>query len=164
MKDWRLWVIFILVLVAGVALGFGGRRLLTPTQLPLISPPPLTRASPAPLAGSTYQNEPCQFTVDYPGGWTLSPDATGTTITSQAGEEVNIACQSDIPRPPLTPDKIEAIVVDGVNAELYHDVSARDGSPVDKVIGDIPGSDLDFYLAGYGEAFDNLVSSFRWVQ
>ena len=94
-----------------------------------------------------------------------SRNNSSTIITDPDNPEAAIVttCQSEIPKPPLPPEKIEDIVLDGVPARLYHDSSSKDGSPRDEVIVTHPVLNHEIIIAGFGPAFDQAVSSFKFL-
>lgn len=184
MRNLILPAVLIFILILGVVLGIAIFQIrqgpkektinlptptvsLTPTPSPIVPTATSTAtptASPRIVGVSAYENRGCKFAINYPGVWQLVESVGGARIENPTtGEEIKIACQPDIPRIPLPPEKIENINLDGVAAKLYHDASAKDGSPLDVVIGDVPGSGNDFYLAGFGAIFNDILTSFHWI-
>ena len=83
-----------------------------------------------------------------------------TLTTEGISNKIAIACAPEIPRPPLPPEKTEKVNVAGIETTLYHDVSAKDGTPIDAIIMDHPKNPkLDVGFFGYGEGFKKLLST-----
>ena len=88
-------------------------------------------------------------------------------IDSQnASNSVALACQEEIPRPPLTLENIEEVTListsgASISGSLYHDASAKDGAPVDELIFTHPTTGLDVFLAGFGATFQQILSSLK---
>jgi len=113
-----------------------------------------------------YENTEFGFKIKYPPAWQVNEeklDVNGkatNVIFSKDNLEVVLIVQKDIPRPALKSDEIEKKVLpSGLVVSLYHDTDAMDGNNLDKVIFDLPKSDYDFYLAGYGVAFNQMFQS-----
>jgi hypothetical protein len=78
-----------------------------------------------------------------------------------------MACQKDIPRPPLSAGKIESIKIasssaypQGISAKRYHDSSQKNGSSIDTLIFTHPATTLDVFVATIGFPLDEILSSF----
>ena len=182
-------VIFILSIVATLLFGINIGKKLGKSQYSQPSPPAaaspkVTRPAtvspafaPNPTAetklpsssqsSSTYSDKSCGFSITYQGSYMdqKSRNNSSTIITDPDNPEAAIVttCQSEIPKPPLPPEKIEDIVLDGVPARLYHDASSKDGSPRDEVIVTHPVLNHEIIIAGFGPAFDQAVSSFKFL-
>jgi|GEM_PF-6541121 len=103
------------------------------------------------------------FTLDYPASW--QKEVRGDSITfSSEKEEINLIIQKEIPRVPLPPELVEELDLGAVKATLYHDKSMKDGAPVDKLIFTLPKTGDDFYLAGYGETFNQMIKTLKLIQ
>ena len=77
-----------------------------------------------------------------------------------------LACQKDIPRPPLVAGKIESIKIAsssanpvGYPAKRYHDSSQKDGSPIDTLIFAHPKNKMDVFIATVGFPLDEILST-----
>jgi hypothetical protein len=132
---------------------------ITATPSP-IAAPPVTR--------STYKNTFCGFSFQFPDTLTKLEDASGSALfveTSTTKQILAVACQKDIPRPPLVPEKIETLSFSSspgaasISAKLYHDASAKDGTPVDALIFRNPKTGLDVYIAGFGDTYNEVLST-----
>lgn len=126
---------------------------------------PNIAASPAasPTPGKLeFTSEACDFSLSYPDTLT-SIDSPGNTLVlvnkADNKDTVVATCQKDIPRPPLPQSKTETIKIGSTSATLYHDASAKDGTPIDELIFRHPKTRLDVYLAGYGPNFDLIIRS-----
>lgn len=177
-RNTYLFVTFLAVfaaLVVGVNLG---KRSSPPSNaMTTITPTPLRPSDSAGQAPTPttalYTNKECGFSLDYPAGLTLMEGATGSAFlvnTQNQNESVAIACQEEIPRPPLTADKIETRTIynptktASVSARLYHDASAKDGTPIDELIFRHPKTGIDIFIAGFGETFDNIIATVKLLQ
>lgn len=150
-------------LVVGVNLG---KRL---SAVPAPTPSPAPAVSLAPTT-EVYTNEACGFSFAYP--TTLTPTATATESAlfihaTDKDQSVVVACQAEIPRPPLTADRIENLVIyneaqtASMSARLYHDSSAQDGTPIDELIFRNPKVGMDIFIAGFGETFNTIIETVK---
>lgn len=163
MHNKTLLVLSLLSVIAALLIGINiGKKLSVSQYLSQFAPNPTPFASPQPTGGggsptpisvksgkTTVKDESCGFTISYVN------DPSNPVITT---------CQQDIPKPPLTPDKIEDITLDGVPAKLYHDASSKDGSPRDEVIVKHPTLNHEIILAGFGPSFNEAVASFKFLR
>lgn len=149
-------VISFLAIIAALLVGFNlGQRL---KDQPAPSP------TPTPIANSLETYSSCGISFDYPQTLTKLEATSGATMfvdQKNASNSMALACQRDIPRPPLSPDKIEERMIGTVSAILYHDASPKDGTPIDELIFTHPATGLDVFLAGFGEVFDRVLSSLK---
>ncbi len=156
-RNTYLFVTFLAVfaaLVVGVNVG----RQLTSRQSPIAPPSPTPIPTHVPIS---YTNPLCGFTLDYPASLTMMGNTTASAIltnTEDTTQSVVITCQKDIPRPALVPENIETILIQSpggstVSAKLYHDSSAKDGTPIDELIFRNPKNGIDIFIAGIGETF-----------
>ena len=156
-------------LVVGVNLGRGFAGI--PANSPKVTPKPLPTVPAIPtITLNTYTNTVCGFSFQYPNTLTKLETASGSALlvdgTTKA-QSLAIACQKDIPRPPVPADKIEtrmlmnAANTASISATLYHDASPKDGTPVDSLIFRIAGSGLDAFIAGYGETYDQMLTTVK---
>jgi hypothetical protein len=116
---------------------------------------------------STFTDGTCGISFTIPGGYlrTSSQNGKSSIFTDPNDPNAMIAatCASQIPRPPLPAEKVEAILLDGVAATLYHDSNAKDGSPRDEIIAKHPTSGQEVFVAGYGETFQRALKSFKFT-
>ena len=135
---------------------------------------PLGGATPIPtlvinIAPQTYRDIFCGFSIDYPAGFTILENASGSAIlhnTADKTQSITLTCQKNIPRPALPADKIEALTIPtvtgaSVSAKLYHDSSAKDGTLIDAVIFRHPTNGMDGFIAGYGDAFNAAIKTIQ---
>ncbi|MCJ7739879.1 hypothetical protein MUP32_00995 [Candidatus Microgenomates bacterium] len=117
---------------------------------------------------STVTDQTCGFHLTFPGSYlrqkTENNQSQIFTNPDKPEEGVATACQEEIPKPPLTADKIESIILDGVAATLYHDQNAKDGTPRDEVIVKHPVKNIEIIIAGYGTIFQQALSSFKFLR
>ncbi len=161
-----LLLVSILAVCAAVLIGVNvGSRMTKPP-----SPSPVQTPSPEPeIITQTYMDTYCGFSLSYPSTFTVLENASGSAIfnnTSDKTQSITVTCQKDIPRPALPVDKIETLSIPAsgsatISAKLYHDSSARDGTPIDIVIFTHPVKGLDSYIAGYGASFNAAVKTLR---
>ena len=144
---------------------------LTPALIPTIistSAPSVYPTSKATSGKSTYRNETCGFEFSYPGSY-LSPKSVNgqsTIVTDPDNPSNTIAatCAAEIPKPPLPPEKIETITLDGVETTLYHDTSSKDGSPRDEVMAKHPTNEKEIIIAGFGPTFQSVLTYFKFIR
>jgi hypothetical protein len=155
-------------LLVGVHLG----KRLSPSSLQTATTTPTPTASPESTTSATqlYTNTMCGFTLQVPTTLSFMEGASGSAFLINANnqnESIAIACQSDIPRPPLTLDKIETVILyneaktASAAAKLYHDASAKDGTPLDQFIFYHPTKDMDVFIAGFGKTFDTVIATLK---
>lgn len=155
-------------LVVGVNVGRKVANLQTPPQ-PSSTIAPTSIASPTPTL-ILYSNQSCGFSFLYPDTLTKMEDASGSAIFIQTGSKmqtVAVACQKNMPRPPVSETNIETFLLTNdldtasISAKLYHDSSAKDGSPMDALIFRNPKNGLDIFIAGFGETFTAITKTIK---
>lgn len=140
------------------------------TRRPPISPRPTkkTSASLKTTDGiTTLTDRECGISVKFPESFVQQKieNANSKIFTDpdRPNEMIALVCQETIPEPPLPPENTESTILAGVAATLYHD-QQRDGSPREEIIARHPTLNHDILIAGWGPAFDDAVSSFRFLQ
>lgn len=153
-------------LVVGVNLGRKFSAPPTPTPEAVTTTAPTPTPTPTPHQVS-YIDETCGFSLEYPSTLKKAADASGSAILSNQTDQIVITCQREIPRPPLVPERIGDLVLQSAStsatasARLYHDGSAKDGTPVDKLIFRNWRTGYDIFIAGLGPVFDALVRTVK---
>jgi len=156
-----------LAIVAALLIGFNLGRTVPQQASTGTLPTQITTPSPtfAYLVGST-----CGVSFQYPNTLTPMESSTSGTVfanLSHPDESVIVVCQKDIPRIALPADKIESMnipVASGtasVSARLYHDTSAKDGSPTDKLMFTHPKTGLDVFIGGFGPVFTQFIATLK---
>jgi hypothetical protein len=137
-----------------------------PTPDPSVTPEATTSAL------QPYTNSICGFSLVFPTTLSFMEGASGSAFlidSKNQNESIAIACQEEIPRPPLTADKIETVILynesksASVAAKLFHDASAKDGTPLDQLIFRHPKTQDDVYLAGFGETFNSIIKTIKLI-
>lgn len=170
-------IIIVLTVIASLLVGINvGKRLSGELpQLPIASPQVLVVTSPSPLATPlpqpvAFELKDCGVAFTYQNDFTLTEASRGAQLTRQHTatpgaqmtlEQINVACSEEIPRPPLKKDRIEVATVAGLTVNLYHDASAKDGTPLDAVIFTHPKNGLDIAILGFGTAFNRLLQTLK---
>jgi len=190
MAKGTLILFFLLSIIATLLLGINiGKKIGTnqplnsqPTTYNLqpttIHPSPTLTNIPTPVAtisagisikaGSTtiYNDATCGLKFSYPAIFTkqkaVSVKATILSDPQNPNSALAVSCDQKIPRPPVSSDKIENITLDGIGGLLYHDRN-QDGTPRDEVIVKHPAKNLEIIIAGYGPTFQQVISSFRFL-
>lgn len=189
-KNTLFFIIFLIVvasLLFGINIGknlgvkqYLNQNLPTPTQI-IRQPSPTQTLTPTPtqtvISGdkisvganqSVYTDQACGFTLTFASTFLNQQTVNGTstiiTDPDDPASAIVAICQEEIPKPPLLPERIKDITIDGVAAKLYHDVSAKDGSPRDEIIVRHPAKNWDIIVAGYGTTFEEAVSSFKFLK
>lgn len=138
----------------------------TMTLIPTIASPSATRA-PKTTGISSYSDKTCGFSFSYPGSFLRSQTENAQSVIFTDPDDPNAAiattCASSIPRPPVSSDKIEAVTIGGVAANLYHDQN-KDGTPRDEVIVRNPNNGMEIIIAGFGRTFQQALSTFKFVE
>lgn len=155
-------------LVVGVNLGrkFSTPAAPTPQAVTTTAPTPTPTPLPHPVS---YVDAKCGFTFDYPSNLQKVADASGSAILVDPAtkKQIIVTCQQEIPRVPLPPEKIDYLVIESastsatMSAQLYHDASQKDGTPIDKLIFRNFRTGYDIFIAGLGPVFDALVRSVK---
>ncbi|KKR33375.1 MAG: hypothetical protein UT63_C0018G0015 [Candidatus Gottesmanbacteria bacterium GW2011_GWC2_39_8] len=117
---------------------------------------------------STYTNQTCGFSFTYHGSYIKEESNNNATVINldpdNPDDKISATCQKDIPRPPLSDNKIENIEIDGIAAKLYHDAYMKDGSPRDEVIVKLPNREEDLFIAGYGKTFNQILTTLKFIR
>lgn len=117
---------------------------------------------------SLYRDVNCGYEFKYQGSYKqyTNDGYNSIQISDPEGSlpDLVATCQAEIPKPPLAPEKIAAIVLDGVPTNLYHDASQKDGSPRDEIIVKHPLKNLEIIIAGFGEYFNEATNSFKFIR
>lgn len=165
-----------LAVVAALIVGINVGQILkqpapkTPDAASVVAPTPTPTI--APIVPTAYRSEKCGFSLEYPSNLKKTETATDSAILTNpnnAKESIVIACQFEIPRPPLVDERIEFLVLESAStsataaARLYHDASAKDGTPIDELIFRNPRTGYDIFIAGFGPLFDELVASVKLI-
>lgn len=132
----------------------------TQAPSPTIQPTPKTMLL-------TYTDDTCKLSLEYPNKLEiLESTNSGTLLTDPNNEKdtVLVVCQQDILRVPLTPEKIKSVTLlttkgATVSAKIYHDATARDGTPMDKLIFTHPTTGMDVLIGGFGAMYDRLITT-----
>lgn len=156
--------VFVVILAVFAALVTGinlGRKLGRTEIAQVIQPTPQSPLTPTPQVtptSFTYRNEACGISLEYPSNMTVVAQASNSAIISgeTSEEAVVITCQKEIPKPLLQPNRIETVMIGSTSATLYHDVSAKDGTPIDKIIFTHPKNRMDVLVAGIGAPFETI--------
>lgn len=163
-------VVILLAVFAALVVGvnLGKRQIAQPSPTTQKLVPTTARNIPTPPAGVsptptlvTFTSTSCGIAFSYSQTLTKLDTEGGIMIidTKTPAQSVAVVCQKDIPRPALTDDRIETVKLGSVSAHLYHDTSAKDGTPVDKLIFTHPTKRIDIYVSGLGEVFNQISSS-----
>lgn len=159
-------VVIALAVLAALVVGVNiGKRLSNaPSAPPSVTTPTLS-PTPTPIQPVTYTSNTCGVSFDYPADFIKqeASESAGALITDPKDPKtmIVVACQKNIPRVPLPPERIETIRIASISAKLYHDRSLKDGTPIDKLIFYNPKTKLDVFLAGLGPVFDAAVASLK---
>lgn len=179
MAKGTLFTLIFLTIIATFLLGINIGKKLSISQPVVQIPSPTTTITPSAIATtsgvkisktvsrSTYTDKTCGFSFSYPGAYLRqkSVNEQSLILTDPSDPEAAIAatCADTIPKPPLSPEKIETITLDGVSATLYHDQDTNN-NPRDEMIVKHPKNGKELILAGFGPTFQEALSSFRFVQ
>ncbi|MBP9814004.1 hypothetical protein KBC80_02310 [Candidatus Woesebacteria bacterium] len=133
------------------------------------APTPSIQLTPTPVSLRTYMDKTCDLSLEYPSTLEiLESTDSGTILTDPNNDKdtVIVVCQTDIPRVPLAPNKITTVILQAakgatVSAKIYHDASAKDGAPIDKLIFTHPTSGMDVLIGGFGAMYDRLITSVK---
>ncbi len=165
-KNTLLFASFLAV-IAALLVGFNIGRNMPEEKSTTITPTPLTSPTPT-IAYLSYST--CGVSFEYPNSLTpMQSSSSGVILTNTTNPETSVVviCQDEIPRVPLSPDKMEPMVIRqasgsaSTSATLYHDVSPKGDTSIDKLIFTHPSTKLDVFVAGFGPIFDRVITSLR---
>ncbi len=168
-RNTLLFVSFLAVVAAFLVGTLVGRNLPQSTTI-TVAPASTPSAEPTKAVKLLkYSDQTCKLSLDYPNTLeVLESSNSGTIFTDPNNEKdtILVICQSDIPRLPLSPEKIESVILPApkgatVSATLYHDASAKDGTPIDKLIFTHPTNGMDVLIAGFGTVYTQMLVSLR---
>ncbi len=157
-----------LAVIAALIVGVNIGRNLSPA--PDATPTPEVAPTPLPVTMLKYTSTKCGISLLYPNNLQVNESTTSATAfidNIHPEQSAILICQPDIPRAALAPDKIESVTIhhEGstatVAAKLYHETSAKDGTPVDNLIFTNAKKGLDVFVGGYGTIFDEIVASIK---
>ena len=153
-------VIFaILSVVAALLIGVNvGRKLngKPPSPQPTITP----SITPSPGV-KTYTHPRCQVSLEYPPEYSVTEASDSAVLARNNNDRIILLCGVDFPKPPLSPERIEEATVAGLQATIYHDASAKDGTSLDVVVFSHPKNGLEVALFGFGEVFKKVIQSLK---
>lgn len=141
------------------------RIAITPTPTPSLVPNVTPRTD-------VFLNEVCKISLLFPSTYELTKDASGNAslINPQTKDTIIMACQDEIPRPPLAKEFIEntnilsSNTLASISGQLFHDKSAEDGTPIDALIFHNPLLRKDIFIAGFGDIFNEIKKTIRITQ
>ncbi len=128
-----------------------------PTSAPTVIPTPKLLE---------YTNTSCRFSLHYPDVMKRMDDGVGSVvlINSLGNDSIIITCQKAIPRPDLVDKNIETISIGSLSAQLYHETSTVDNSPIDKLFLKHPTTNQDILVTGFGPSFQSIISSLKIIE
>ena len=157
-----------LAVIAALVVGVNIGRNLSPAQAPI--PSPTVTITPSPITTLQYKSTKCGVSLSYPSNLQVNESTTSATAFIDAThpeQSTILICQHNIPRAALSPDKIESVTIHSetsaatISAKLYHDTSAKDGTPVDALIFTNAKKGFDVYIAGFGQTFQSIIASVK---
>jgi len=158
----------ILALTAALLVGIQLGKLtgFIPNPSPFPSPVVLTTPTPLPKLTS-FRHQTCGLSFDYPDDYKLQQASDSATLTppnavDPTTQRIILLCGVDFPKPPLPAERIEEATIAGRQATIYHDASAKDGTPLDVVIFSHPKNGLEVALFGFGEIFKKVIQSLKF--
>lgn len=119
------------------------------------------------INGVTYfTDRTCGYTFSIPSSHveqkTSNNKSTILADPDNQDEAIATTCAPDIPEPPVTAANTETVTISDVSGTLYHDKNP-DGSPRDEVIIKHPTNGMEIIIAGYGDTFQQVLSSFSFL-
>lgn len=116
---------------------------------------------------STFTDSSCGYSFSYPGSFMRQETVNKKSViyVDPKNPKIVIAatCETTLPRPPLSPDKQETVTLGGTTGTLYHDTDTN-GNPRDEIFVKHPTNGMEIVIAGYGEIFQTIRSTFKFVQ
>ncbi|MBI5613784.1 hypothetical protein HY947_02580, partial [Candidatus Gottesmanbacteria bacterium] len=162
----------ILSVIAALVVGVNVKRFFNPETASILTPTPTSTtptSSPSEKRSTMYKSSDCGISFSYPASLSEKQEATNSAILLNPNDKsmsLLVACQKDIPKPPLAAGKIESIKIasssanpSGFPAKRYHDSSQKDGSPIDTLIFPHPTKKMDVFIATVGFPLDEILSS-----
>ncbi|MFA6534050.1 MAG: hypothetical protein WCT37_02645 [Patescibacteria group bacterium] len=114
----------------------------------------------------TYSNFDYNFTLKYPEKWdqaTAGQSIIFTENPDEGNQKVVITVGPDLARPEVKDDQIENFWLDNLGAKLYHTATAE-GAKEDVVAASLPGSKNDIVITGYGEEYQKILLTFKFIK
>lgn len=160
-----------LSIIAALVVGVNVKSFLNPE--PIVQTQTIITITPTPPSSedryTIYKNSDCGISFSYPSSLSDRQEATNSAILLNPDDtsmSLLVACQKDIPKPPLAAGKIESIKIasssaapGGFSAKRYHDSSQKDGSPIDTLIFPHPINKMDVFIATVGFPLDEILST-----
>lgn len=153
-------LVSLLTIVAAIVVSVNAINILrgNPNTIEVGGPTPRPSPSSSIPQYRQFTSSVCGVSLFYPGNYQVKEEGNSARFAkSDNSDVIALACQKEIPRPPLPTNKVETVTIGTVSAALYHDGSQKDGAPIDRLIFTHPGNKLDVYLAGFGENFNFIV-------
>lgn len=171
-------VLSTLAVIALLLLGINiGKRIGSPA--PVTPPPTIVTQQPTPTTEiaqsttanqsgtSTFTDNSCGFSFSYPSSYMKQQTANKSSVIYVDPNNPKIAvaatCAATLPRPPVSSDKQEIVTLAGVTGTLYHDTDPS-GNPRDDIFVKHPTNGMEIVIAGYGETFQTIRSTFKFIQ
>jgi hypothetical protein len=113
---------------------------------------------------STFTDSSCGYSFSYPGSFmrqeTVNKKSAIYVDPNNPKNVIAATCETTLPRPPLSS---ETVTLAGVTGTLYHDTDTN-GNQRDEIFVKHPTSGMEIVIAGYGEIFQTIRSTFKFVQ
>jgi len=122
---------------------------------------PTPPSAPVVTASQVFSDVECGYNLTYPASWSVERDANNVVRAVYDGKSVRIACAEEIPGIPtaVAPDNM---TIDGAAGYLYHDASAKDGTPEDDLRVHHPKLVLDLSVRGSVGFVEEVATRLTW--
>ena len=164
-KNTAILIVFLSVIVA-LIVGLNLGHIFSKDQQEINNQPstsPISLSSPI-STSTTYTHPACKVTFAYDPSFSISSESSDSAvlINKNTREKITLLCGVEFPKPPLPEDKIEVATIAGQMTTVYHDASAKDGTPVDVAVFIHPKTDMEVALFGFGEKFQKLLTTLKF--
>jgi len=171
----------ILAVIALLLVGINiGKKIGTPSSVsvaptlynsqPTVYIPSPTIANQSPITNqsiSTFTDSSCGYSFSYPGSFMRQETANKKSVIyvdpKNPKTVIAATCGTTLPKPPLPSDEQETVTLAGVTGILYHDTDPN-GNPRDDIFVKHPTNGMEIVIAGYGEIFQTIRSTFKFIQ
>jgi hypothetical protein len=167
-KNTALLIAFLAV-IAGILVGYRMGVKTRPTEIAVESILyPSASPIPTPTSASVinYTSPDCRINLSYSSDFDISEASSSAVFINKSNETdtIRLICGIEFPKPPLAKDRINEATVGGQLATVYHDASAKDGTPLDVYVMIHPLHQFEIALFGYGAHFEAVLQTLKYVE
>lgn len=140
--------------------------LLPPSPLPTTATGSAIQSSSQVQGVSVYNDATCGFSVTYPSHYVSKRSANGEGVIlsdpSDGTKSLAFTCAESIPRPPVSAENIEPVLLDGVAGSIYHDKD-NEGLKRDIVIVKNAAKKAEIIIVGDPAVLNQSLRTFKFL-